>query len=101
MAEEITEDNFEKILLKRHPKLMSEQPKQDLEDNFDIMAKKMTKDQIDSLSEMENAVGKPGIITDSIAERKNIVNIGGLAIKDKSCFISISFIAMPKKTKPN
>jgi hypothetical protein len=71
MAEEITEDNFEKLLLKRHPKLMSEQPKQDLEDNFDIMAKKMTKDQIESLSEMENAVGKPGLITDSITERKN------------------------------
>jgi hypothetical protein len=69
--EKITEDNFEEILFKRHPKLMSKQPKQDIEDNLDIMAKKMTKEQLDALSEVEESIGKPGAISNSVIERKN------------------------------
>lgn len=69
--EEITDDNFEEILLKRHSKFISKQPKQDLEDNLDIMAKKMTKEQLDSLSNAEEKLGKPGLITDGVLKRKN------------------------------
>lgn len=65
------DEELERKLIEKYPFTRAKQDPQELADDMEIMAKRMTKDDIDNVEQIEDAVGKKGLISDSIKKEKN------------------------------
>jgi hypothetical protein len=62
---------YEKLLLLKHPMLRPKQDSNIVKDNMEIMAKKMTNEQIDGIKKIEESLDNPGFISREIEKEKN------------------------------
>ncbi len=62
---------LERKLLEKYDFLRPQQDPQELEDNMEIMAKQLTEDKLKDIEDIEEAIGKKGLISDKIKEDAN------------------------------
>ena len=65
------DEELERKLIEKYPFTRAKQDPQELTDNMEIMAKQMTKDDIENVEQIEDAVGKKGLISDTIKKEIN------------------------------